>query len=378
MEVLMAGVRNPASFFERRGLLHLAGAVAGSAALPRAANAANNPATGSQVGGLRSGMIGYMMPHEQFRLPDLVKLGSMASRAGFDLLANSDHFQPWQANEGHSGSAWVTMAATGAQTSRTWMGTTVTCPTLRYNPAVVAETFASLSHLCPGRIFLGVGSGEALNEQAATGNWPKWQERWDRLIEAMQIIRELWSGQTVSHTGQYYTVEARLYDPPMQPIPLLAAANGKKSMRLAGKYADGLVTDPLTWKKHKSEWEAGARDGGKDPATMPVLLEQYVVVGGQAEAKEAAELWRFGPKAFKGYFNIPDPAKIQEAAEKDIPIEQVLDGWAIGTDPSTHIAKVRELHESGATIVNIHAGQSDQRRVVEFYGTKVIPKVHRT
>jgi alkanesulfonate monooxygenase SsuD/methylene tetrahydromethanopterin reductase-like flavin-dependent oxidoreductase (luciferase family) len=157
---------------------------------------------------------------------------------------------------------------------------------------------------------------------------------------------------------------------------LLSAANGKKSMRLAGQHADGLITDPLTWKQHKAEWEAGARDAGKDPGVMPVLIEQYVVVGGQAEAKQAAELWRVGPKAFKGYFNIPDPAAIQHAAEQEIPIEKVVEGWAIGTDPE--VAKVRELRESGATIVNIHSGQNDQKRVIDFYGSKVLPKVSRT
>jgi alkanesulfonate monooxygenase SsuD/methylene tetrahydromethanopterin reductase-like flavin-dependent oxidoreductase (luciferase family) len=114
------------------------------------------------------------------------------------------------------------------------MGTTVTCPILRYNPAVVAEAFASLSHLYPGRIFLGVGSGEALNEEAATGSWPAWRQRWDRLIEAIGIIRALWTGKPVRHKGRFYTVDARLYDPPSQPIPLLTAANGRKSMRLAG------------------------------------------------------------------------------------------------------------------------------------------------
>jgi len=323
-------------------------------------------------------MIGYMLPHEQFMPPELVRIGALAAQAKFDLLANSDHFQPWQANEAHSSSAWVTMAALGAQAAPAWMGTTVTCPTMRYNPAVVAETFASLSHLYPGRIFLGVGSGEALNEQAATGAWPKWRERWDRLTEAMDIIRALWRGDKVSHKGQFYTVDAKLYDPPPRPIPLLSAANGKKSMRLAGQHADGLVTDPLTWKQHKAEWEAGARDAGKDPGAMPVLIEQYVVVGGQAEAKQAAELWRFGPKAFKGYFNIPDPAAIQRAAEQEIPIEKVLEGWAVGTDPEVHIAKIRELRESGATIVNIHSGQNDQKRVIDFYGSKVLPKVSRT
>jgi G6PDH family F420-dependent oxidoreductase len=145
------------------------------------------------------------------------------------------------------------MGALSAHVRQAWMGTTVTCPTLRYAPAVVAEAFASLSQLSPGRIFLGVGSGEALNEEAATGTWPKWQERWDRLIEAIGIIRALWSGDAMSHKGKYYSVEAKLYDPPQHPIPLLTAANGRKSMRLAGQYGDGLITDPLTWKQHKAD-----------------------------------------------------------------------------------------------------------------------------
>ncbi|MBV8093580.1 MAG: LLM class flavin-dependent oxidoreductase, partial [Acetobacteraceae bacterium] len=235
-------------------------------------------------------MLGYMLAHEQFPVPELVKLGGSAASAGFGLLATSDHLQPWQANEGHAGEAWVTLGALAGRAQPAWIGTTVTCPTLRYNPAVVAEAFASLSLLHPGRVFLGVGSGEALNEQAATGAWPHWPERWDRLIEAIGIIRALWSGQHVDHHGKYYTIDAKLYDPPSQPIPLMTAANGKKSMRLAGQYGDGLITDPLTWHKFKSEWESGARDAGKDPADMPVLVEQYVVVGDKNDAAQAAEL----------------------------------------------------------------------------------------
>lgn len=137
----------------------------------------------------RQKMIGFMLPHEQFPVRELVELGVAAEQAGFDLLATSDHLQPWQINEGHAGMAWVTMSAIGAKTRRIWIGTTVTCPTFRYNPAVVAEGFASLNLLYPGRIFLGIGSGEALNEQAATGDWPKWQERSERLVEASEIIR---------------------------------------------------------------------------------------------------------------------------------------------------------------------------------------------
>jgi hypothetical protein len=158
--------------------------------------------------------VGFQLAHEQFKVPELVESGIAADQAGFDLLAVSDHFQPWQSNEGHSGQAWITMSASGQQTKRIRMGTTVTCPTFRYNPAVVAEAFASLSLLTPGRIFLGIGSGEALNEEAATGSWPKWPERSERLIEAGEVIRKLWGGEQIDHSGRYYKVNARLYDPP--------------------------------------------------------------------------------------------------------------------------------------------------------------------
>jgi F420-dependent hydroxymycolic acid dehydrogenase len=332
---------------------------------------------GAQTSGLRNGMIGFMLAHEQFTVPQLVEIGAAADKAGFDFLAHSDHFQPWQANEGHSGAAWVTMAALGARAQRAWMGTFVTCPILRYSPAVVAEAFASLSLLYPGRIFLGVGSGEALNEQAATGSWPDWGERWARLIEAIGIIRRLWTGQHVSHGGKYYTVDARLYDPPPEPIPILTAANGKKSMRLAGEHGDGLITDPATWKEFRGEWEAGAKAAGKDPATMPVIAEIFAVVGGEEEAEKAAELWRFIPKAFESYFGIADPAEIQRRAAAEVPMDKVLDEWAIGTDPKVHIDAVQELFASGIKLVNIHVGQMDQQRAIEFYGKEVLPALRR-
>src|SRR5580698_8881323 len=183
-------------------------------------------------------MIGFMLAHEQFPVTELVELAVAAEEAEIDLLATSDHLQPWQANERHSGQAWVTISAIGQRTKRVWIGPTVTCPTFRYNPAVVAETFASLSLLYPGRIFLGVGSGEALNEEAATGSWPKWPERSERLVEATEIIRKMWGGQQIAHEGQYYKVNAKLYDRPAKAIPLLMAANGPKAMRRAGQYAD--------------------------------------------------------------------------------------------------------------------------------------------
>jgi F420-dependent hydroxymycolic acid dehydrogenase len=322
-------------------------------------------------------MVGFMLAHERFPVPQLVEFGAAAEQAGFDVLATSDHFQPWQANEGHSGQAWVTMSAIGERTRRVWIGPTVTCPTFRYNPAVVAEAFSSLSLLYPGRIFLGVGSGEALNEQAATGTWPKWPERSARLVEATEIIRKLWTGEQVAHDGKYYNVNAKLYDRPAAPIPLLMAANvGPKAMYRSGQFGDGLITDPETWKKHKAEFEKGAKDAGKDPKQMPVLVELFVVVGDENDAKTSAELWRFLPNAFKSYFNIRDPQEIQNKATADLSLQKVYANWPISTNPDVHVNALMEQFNGGATIVNVHSGQADQKHVIEFYGKHVLPRVH--
>lgn len=322
-------------------------------------------------------MVGFMLAHEQFPVTELVQLGVAAEQAGFDLLATSDHLQPWQANEGHAGQAWITMSALGERTRRVWIGPTVTCPSFRYNPAVVTEAFASLSLLYPGRIFLGIGSGEALNEQAAIGSWPKWSERSEQLVEAAEIIRRLWTGEQLVHKGKYYNVNSKLYDPPVSPVPLFMAANvGPRAMYRSGQYGDGLITDPDSWKKHKAEFEKGAKAAGKDPRRMPVLIEQFVVVGDEDDAKTSAELWRFLPKAFKSYFNIRDPQAIQDRATAELPLEKVYGEWPISTAPDVHAKALIELFKSGATIVNVHSGQADQKRVIDFYGDHVLPKVH--
>jgi len=333
--------------------------------------------SGSNLSPWLNRQVGFQLAHEQFAVPELLELGIAADQAGFDLLAVSDHFQPWQANEGHSGQAWVTMSAIGQRTKRIRMGTTVTCPTFRYNPAVVAEAFASLSLLYPDRIFLGIGSGEALNEEAAVGSWPSWPERSERLIEASELIRKLWGGQQIDHNGKYYKVNARLYDPPAKTIPLMMAGNGPKAMRRCGQFADGLITDPKTWKEHKAEFVEGARDASKDPKRMPVFIEQYVVVGDRKDLAEAAELWRFGPKAWKPYFNIRDPKTIEDRANAEIPLEKVTEGWPVGTDPNLHVKVLTDLFDSGATGVHIHSGQRDQKRVIEFYGKEVLPRLKK-
>jgi F420-dependent hydroxymycolic acid dehydrogenase len=375
------------SDLSRRTLLKSAGLLVGTSALASAmpvlasnmSNQSSEPSEPQKSNpSILKRMVGFMLAHEQFPVPELVQLGMAAERAGFDLLATSDHLQPWQANEGHAGQAWVTISALGERTRRVWIGPTVTCPTFRYNPAVVAEAFASLSLLYPRRIFLGIGSGEALNEEAAIGSWPKWPERSERLVEAAGIIRQLWTGQQVIHRGKYYSVNAKLYDPPRAPVPLLMAANvGPKAMHRSGQFGDGLITDPETWKQHRAEFEKGAKAAGKDPQQMPVLVEQFVVVGDQNDANTSAELWRFLPKAFKSYFNIRDPQAIEQRATSELPLQQIYGKWPVSTDPDVHVKALIELFNGGATIVNVHSGQSNQARVIEFYGTHVLPRVHQ-
>ncbi len=162
-----------------------------------------------------AGKIGFVLSTEQFSPSDLLKFGGAAEQAGFDLVWSSDHFQPWQDNEGHAGQAWVILSALGQRTQRVSFGTGVTCPSFRYRPAIVAQAFATLGDLYPGRVFLGVGTGEALNEQAATGEWAEYDERHNRLEEALTIIRQLWSGKIVNYQGRFYQVEnAKLYTLP--------------------------------------------------------------------------------------------------------------------------------------------------------------------
>ncbi len=351
---------------------------------PQLVSASSDPAqTGSAGGAIRApelhkGMVGFQLAYEQFPVNELVELGVELEQAGFDVITHSDHLQPWQANEAHSGQAWLTMGAIGARTRKIWMGTTVTCPSFRYHPAVVAEAFASLDILYPGRIFLGIGSGEALNEEAATGTWAKWPERSEKLIEAQELIKKLWSGEPVAHQGKYYSVNMRLYDRPKTKIPLLMAGNGPKAMRRVGLHAEGLITDPKTWKQHRGEFESGAKEAGKDPSKMPIFVEQMVVVGDQKDAEQAAELWRFLPKAWKPYFNFRDPAEIQRSAEQTLPLDQVHADWVVSTDPDEHVKKLQEAFAGGATEVHIHSGQPDQRKVIDFYGREVLPRLRKS
>jgi len=345
----------------------------------KAPNQYNWQQTGDSPIGRRNA-VGFVLSHEQFPGPDLIEFGAAADNAGFDTIWASDHFHPWQDNEGHSGLAWVTLAAVGQRAAKVGFGTGVTCPTYRYRPTIVAEAFASLGLLYPGRIFLGVGTGEALNEQPSGGGWGKYTERAERLIEAVQIIKRLWAGETVNFDGKYYKVEkAKLYDLPQAPIPIYIAAWGMKSMALSGEYGDGLISDSKTVldPEKRAAWAAGAKKVGKDSTQMPILAEHFVHVGTEKdpELQRAAELWRFTPKAWTNFVNNPDSEAIRKQADMVVPLEEVYNNWTISEDPQDHAKAIKALFDGGVTQVYIHSGQTDQKKVIDFYSKQVLPLV---
>jgi F420-dependent hydroxymycolic acid dehydrogenase len=322
--------------------------------------------------------LGFVLAHEQFPAPHLVDLGAHAEQAGFDELWTSDHFHPWQDNQNHAGHAWVTLAALGQRTQRVPFGTGVTCPTFRYNPAVVAQAFASLGVFYPGRVFLGVGSGEALNEAASGAGWAPAKERAERLAEAVLLIRKLWTGDWISHHSEHFHVDnARIYDLPSQSVPIYIAGSSEHGARTAGELGDGWITDVHSFKDDeiRKAYFEGVRMASKDPAHMRILIEQFMVVGGEAEAEEAARMWRFIPIGFTDFIDEPDPRKIQHGAEQKLSTRDVYSQWIVSDNPKPHADAIAELAQLGATDVFVHSGQADQRRVIDFYAREVLPLV---
>ena len=317
--------------------------------------------------------VGFVLSHEQFRTDQLVAQAQAAEKAGFQYVWASDHLQPWQDNEGHSMFPWLTLALVGANTSRVEFGTGVTCPIYRYHPATVAQAFASMAILSPGRVFLGVGTGERLNEQAATNIFGRYTERHDRLVEAIGLIRQLWSGNRISFTGKYFQTNAlKLYDPPPKPPPIFVAAGGPKSATLAGQYGDGWISQArdITNPKLLAAFNAGAQAAGRDATGLGKRGELFAVVGDNTQAARAAALWRFTA----GAVDQPNPVEIQRAAESN-PTDKVLANWAVGTDPTTHIAAVQAVLDAGA-VPFLHFPQDDPVSAIDFYRSNVLPKLH--
>ena len=322
--------------------------------------------------------VGYVLAHEQFPPHDIVEFAVAAEQAGFVGVWASDHFHPWQDNQGNCGHAWITLAAIGQRTSRVCLGTGVTCPIYRYHPAIVAQAFATLGVLYGSRVFLGVGTGEALNELPAGGDWGPYAQREARLREAIALIRRLWAGDWVTSDGPAFPIPAaKLYTKPSRTIPIYVAASGPRSAALAGELGDGWITiaDAMPPGPEMTEaLRSGAQSAGKDARRIPILVELYVVVGERDEALEAARLWQFGP-VMKELIAISDPRVIQRRVDEMSSPERTIRPWVVSPDPAVHIERTNDLFSAGASQVYIHAPQRDQPAVIDFYRREVLPSV---
>ena len=324
--------------------------------------------------------MGIALGAEQFPPAQVVQFGQAAEQAGFDGLWVTDHIQPWQANQQHAGQAWVILSAIASHTERISIGTGVTTPTLRYHPAIVAQAFATLASLNPGRVFLGIGTGEALNEQATTSVFPPYSERAARAAEAISLIRTLWSGEAIASDGPFYPTDAlKLWDLPPAPTPLYVAGSGPKSASMAGRMGDGWITDGKSAldPDMRAAFAAGVAASGRDPDSVPIRVESFVVVGGVPEADEAATFWRFSPIGFSAELYNPDPRSIEADVMAKLSAFDVWRNWTVSTRPADHIDNIRKHWDAGVDEVWIHSGQQDQQRVIDFYGSQVLPELSR-
>ena len=327
--------------------------------------------------------LGLKASAEQFAPRDLVEIGVLAEDHGFDSVTVSDHFQPWRHTGGHAPFSIAWMTAVGERTQRIQLGTSVMTPTFRYNPAVVAQAFATMGCLYPGRVFLGVGTGEALNEIATgyLGEWPAFKERFARLRESVDLMRELWTGERVDFAGEFYrTKGASIYDVPEGGIPIYIAAGGPMVARYAGRAGDGFICTSgkgmeLYTEKLLPAVAEGAAQEGRELAAIDRMIE--IKLSYDTDASVALENTRFwAPLSLtpEQKHSIDDPIEMEAAADA-LPIEQVAKRWIVGSDPDAIVAQVKTYIDAGLNHLVFHGPGHDQKRFIELFERDLAPRI---
>ena len=325
--------------------------------------------------------LGYKASAEQFGPRDLVEFAVMAERAGMDSATVSDHFQPWRHDGGHAPFSLAWMTAVGERTERLQLGTSVLTPTFRYNPAVLAQAFATMACLYPGRIFLGVGTGEALNEIATghQGQWPEFKERFARLRESVRLMRELWTGETTSFSGDFYsTKDAFLYDVPSGGVPVYIAAGGPVVAKYAGRVGDGFICTSgkgmeLYTDKLLPAVEEGARINERDFSTIDRMIE--IKISYDPDPEKALENCRFwAPLSLtpEQKHSVDSPREMERLAD-ELPIEQVAKRWVVASRPEEVVAALRVYTDLGFDHLVVHGPGHDQERFLRTLSEQVLP-----
>lgn len=326
--------------------------------------------------------IGYKASAEQFGPRELVEFAVRAEEIGLDSVVVSDHYQPWRHHGGHAPFSLAWMSAVGERTSQVVIGTSVLTATFRYHPAVIAQAFATLGCLYPERVMLGIGTGEAMNEVAATGlQWPAFKERFARLREAVELIRALWHDERVSYEGQYYgTVDATVYDRPATPVPIYVAAGGPQVARYAGRAGDGFICTSgkgmeLYRQKLLPAVDEGLAGSGRDGSSIDRMIE--IKLSFDLDAERALQDTRFwAPLALspEQKAGLDDPTEIERAAD-ELPIEQVARRWIVTSDPEEAVQQVRPYVHAGFTHLVFHGPGHDQHRFLSAFGEHVVPRL---
>jgi len=325
--------------------------------------------------------LGYKASAEQFGARPLLNFAVEAEACGFDSVWISDHFQPSRHTNGHAPFALSWLGAAGERTQRVLLGTSVLTPTFRYQPAVVAQAFGTLGVLNPGRMILGVGSGESLNEVPVTGGeWPSPRERLARLREAVELIRLLLSKDFVTFEGQYYrTRNATIYDRPEQPIPIYISAGGPVAAKFAGRDGDGFICtsgkgDELYRDKLLPAVEEGAKEAGRDPATIERTIEVKVSFDTDRErALRDTRIWAALALPAEDKAGVEDPREMERRAEAVA--DQAHRRWLVSNDVDEHLEQIRPYIELGFTHLIFHAPGDDQSRFLQHYSKEILPRI---
>ncbi len=327
--------------------------------------------------------LGYKASAEQFGPRELVELGVLAEAHGMDSATVSDHFQPWRHVGGHAPFSLSWMTAVGERTTSLQLGTSVMTPTFRYNPAVVAQAFATMGCLYPGRIMLGVGTGEALNEIATgfSGQWPEFKERFARLREAVSLMRELWLGDRVDFNGDYYhTRGSSIYDVPEGGIPVYIAAGGPVVARYAGRAGEGFICTSgkgmeLYTEKLLPAVAEGAAKAERRIDEIDKMIEIKMSYDTDAEmALENTRFWAPLSLTAEQKHSIDDPIEMERAADQ-LPIEQVAKRWIVASDPDDAVAQVKSYVDAGLNHLVFHAPGHDQRRFLHLFERDLAPRL---
>ena len=324
---------------------------------------------------------GYKASAEQFAPTELLNYAVLAEQAGFDSVFVSDHLQPWNHEGGHAPAAMPWLGALGARTERIIMGTSVLTPTFRYHPGVVAQAFGTLGVLFPGRVILGVGTGEALNEVALGIPWPDVKERFARLKEALELIDLLWREDRVTFDGQYFQTEnATIYDRPEVPVPVYIGASGPAATRLAGRVASGFITTSGKARELYTETllpalAEGLEKGGRTADDVDTLMEMKVSFDHDRErALQDTRYWAPLALTPEEKMGVEDPQEMQRLADA-LPIERAASRWIVSTDPDEHVSRVREYIDLGFRHLVFHGPGADQERFIKLYGEEILPRL---